>query len=36
MTAECRTLGDVLSELHATATELDNLLQREGEEQLRS
>jgi hypothetical protein len=36
MTTECRTLGEVLSELHATASELDQLLQRDGEEQFRS
>src|SRR5688572_21141231 len=30
MTAECRALGEVLSELHGTATELNALLQGEA------
>jgi hypothetical protein len=32
MTSECRTLVEVLDELHATAADLDKLLQREGPE----
>jgi len=32
MTAECRALGEVLGELHGTATELEERLQSEGEE----
>ena len=32
MTAECRALREILSELNGTATELDQLLQSEGEE----
>jgi hypothetical protein len=35
MTSECRTLGEVLGELHDTAAELDRLLKQEGEEQPR-
>jgi hypothetical protein len=32
MTSECRTLSEVLSELHATASELEKLLQAETEQ----
>jgi len=35
MTSECRSLGEVLGELHGTAAELDRLLKGEGEEELR-